>query len=179
MKSKQITINDIEITVHSDGSISKPDNRFKDNRIRRTFGTKRGIGYMVVQVGRTLYPAHRIVAQAFLSDFSGLLDVDHIDGNKSNNDIRNLRMATRSDNIRAHQSKQDGCSSMYRGVCWCKRAKRWIANCMVNYKKKHIGYFDDECDAAMARDDYVFSQGSPLEGLNFPENYNNKLKNQL
>ena len=171
MESKQITFNDIKITVHSDGSISKPNNKFKDKRTQRTFGTKRSVGYMVVMVGKTLHPTHRIVAQAFLSDFNSLLDVDHIDGNKANNDISNLRMATRGENIRAHQNKQEGCSSQYRGVCWCKTAKKWIANCMFNYKKMHIGCFDKELDAAISRDKYVISHGFPLEGLNFPENY--------
>ena len=173
MKDKQITVNDIEVTVHSDGSISKPDNRFKDKRIQRTFGTKNN-GYMVAAIGKTLPRIHRLVAQAFLSDFSELLDVDHIDGNRSNNSLSNLRMSTRAENTQAHQTKRKGCSSRYRGVCWCKRSKKWIANCMINYKKKHIGYFDDERDAAIARDTYVFSQGSPKEGLNFPENYNNQ-----
>jgi hypothetical protein len=42
---------------------------------------------------------------------------------------------------------------------------------MINYNHKHIGYFDDERDAAIARDAYAFSRGAPLEGLNFPENY--------
>jgi len=173
MKSKTITINNTEVTVHSDGSISRPDNRFKDKRIHRTFGTKSN-GYRVVGVGKTLPRIHRLVAQAFLSDFSEPLDVDHIDGNRSNNNLSNLRMSTRMENVRAYNTKREGCSSQYRGVCWCKRAKKWIANCMIDYKKKHIGYFDDERDAAMARDAYMFSQGSPKEGLNFPENYNNQ-----
>ena len=170
MESKQITFNDIKITVHSDGSISKPNNKFKDKRIQRTFGTNSN-GYMGVKVGKTIPRIHRLVAQAFLSDFNSLLDVDHIDGNRSNNNLSNLRMSTRVENTQAHQTKRGGCSSQYRGVCWCKRAKKWIANCMVNYKKMHIGYFDKELDAAISRDKYVISQGFPLEGLNFPENY--------
>ena len=42
---------------------------------------------------------------------------------------------------------------------------------MVDGKKKNLGSFDDEREAAIARDSYAFSQGFPLEGLNFPENY--------
>jgi len=171
MKSKKITVNNVEILVHSDGSISKPNNRFNDKRVQRTFGYKCGKGYMKVNAGGKTSKMHRIVAQAFLSDFLDYPEVDHIDGDKENNDIGNLRMTTGSGNRRAHQNKRNGCSSQYRGVCWRKNRKKWRAHCNIDGNVKFIGYFDDERDAAIARDTYVFSRGFPLEGLNFPENY--------
>ena len=171
MKSKQITVNDIEIVVHSDGSISKPNNRFKDKRIQRTFGSKTRLGYMMVWVGDKSGSVHRLIAQAFLPDFNDFPEVDHIDGNGTNNDVSNLRMRTSSKNKQGHLDKPKGCSSQYRGVCWCKRRKKWGASCMIDRKRKSLGYFESERDAAIARDAYVFSQGVPLEGLNFPENY--------
>ena len=166
MKSKTITVNDIEIVVHPDGSITKPFY----NRTKRTFGCKVK-GYMRTKIACRTYSVHRLITQAFLPDHSEDLQVDHIDGNKAHNDISNLRMGTRGENLRAHVTKPEGCSSQYRGVCWHSRSKKWIANCMINYNHKHVGYFDDERDAAIARDAYAFSQGAPLEGLNFPENY--------
>jgi len=171
MKSKTITINNIEIIVHSDGSISKPDNRFKDKRIQRTFGTEGSQGYIQVKVGGNVCRMNRIIAQAFLPDFNDFPDVDHIDGKRANNDISNLRMRTSSRNKQGYQGKRNGCSSQYRGVNWYKKSEKWHAKCKIDYKTKHIGYFDDERDAAIARDAYAFSQGFPPEGLNFPENY--------
>ena len=171
MKSKQLTINGQKITVHSDGSISKPNNKFKDKRIQRTFGGDRGKGYLSVRIGSKEYSVHRIVAQAFLPDFLDYPEVDHIDGNKANNDISNLRMRTSSKNRQGHQDKPEGCSSQYRGVTWNKQRKKWRAQCRIDGKFKHLGSFDNEREAAIARDTYVFSQGFPLEGLNFPENY--------
>jgi len=167
----KLIINNIEVTAHSDGSIGKPNNNFKDKRIQRTFGTKHHTGYMNMGIGSRSYLVHRIIAQAFLSDFDELLEVDHVDGNKANNDISNLRMASRGDNLRAHVTKKEGCTSKYRGVSWSKGSKRWVANCTINHKFKYLGYFNDEREAAIARDAYVFSQGFPKEGLNFPENY--------
>ena len=153
MKSKQLTINRVEITAHSDGSITKPFHK----RNKRTFGSKHDGGYKHVGIGGKMFHMHRIVAQAFLSDFFDYPSVDHIDGNKTNNDISNLRMATMQ--------------FQYRGVTWNKRSKSWHARCNINGKFKHVGSFNDELEAAIARDAYAFSQGFPLEGLNFPENY--------
>ena len=167
MKSKTITVNDIEITVHSDGSITKP---FR-SRTKRTFGGRHSYGYMRVKIGSKVIRLHRLIAQAFLPDFFDFPQVDHIDGNKANNDISNLRMATSASNHQAYKTKSKGCTSQYRGVSWNKRDKKWYASCMINFNPKHIGCFDNEHDAAIARDAYVFSQGVPREGLNFPENY--------
>ena len=168
MKSKQLTINGVDIIAHLDGSISKP---FRKKRTKRTFGYKDGNGYVMIYIGGKMFHMHRIVAQAFLSDFFDYPSVDHIDGNKTNNDISNLRMATMQFQKMAHLTKREGCSSQYRGVTWNKRRKRWHARCKIDGKFKHVGSFNDELEGAIARDAYAFSQGFPLEGLNFPENY--------
>ena len=167
MKSKQTTVNNIEITVHSDGSITKPFY----SRTKRTFGYKDGNGYMLINIGAKMFHMHRIAAQAFLSDFFDYPSVDHIDGNKTNNDISNLRMATIQFQQMAHMTKSKGSSSQYRGVCWCKNCKKWKAQGRIDGNVKYLGLFDDEREAAIARDTYAFSRGYPLEGLNFPENY--------
>ena len=166
MKSKQITVNDIEITVNSDGSIIKSFY----GRPKRTFGSTKE-NYLQVNIGGKNFYMHRIIAEAFLDDFLDLPQVDHIDGDGANNDVSNLRMATSKQNHRAHQRRSEDCSSQYRGVVWYKRYKKWKAACMIDGNLKHLGYFDDEREAAIARDSYAFSQGFPLEGLNFPENY--------
>jgi len=167
MTSKDITINDISITVHSDGSITKPYYK----ATKQTFGGDNGTGYLSVRIGSKKYLVHRVIALAFLDDFYDLPDVDHIDGNGTNNDTSNLRMATSASNHQAHKKKIEGCSSIYRGVSWDKRGEKWRAQCKIDGKTKNIGSFDTEREAAIARDAYAFSQGFPLQGLNFPEHY--------
>lgn len=59
-----------------------------------------GSGYLQVGLGRirNAAPVHRLVAEAFLPNPLGLRDVDHIDGNKTNNRIENLRWVTHKEN---------------------------------------------------------------------------------
>ena len=167
MEFKKITVNNIEIVAHSDGSISKP----YYGGTRHTFVGKNNRGYMRIRIGSKTVQVHRLIARAFLPDFFDFPQVDHIDGNPTNNNVSNLRMATDQKNNQGHQNKPDGCSSQYRGVCWEKLKGRWRSQCKIDSKTKFIGFFDNEREAAVARDDYVFSQGFPPEGLNFPENY--------
>ena len=62
-------------------------------------------GYHKVQLyyeknKRRTFLVHRIVAKTFLENYSEDLEVDHIDGNKINNNVNNLTMANRFDNQR-------------------------------------------------------------------------------
>lgn len=65
--------------------------------------------------------------------------IDHIDGNKKNNLAYNLRSATKSQNAMNMKN--------VKGVYFCKRSKKWIANIMVNYKKIHLGSFINKDEA--------------------------------
>lgn len=57
-------------------------------------------GYCQIMLGRKTVPLyiHRLVAEAFIENPKVLPQVDHIDGNKSNNNVSNLRWVTYSDN---------------------------------------------------------------------------------
>ena len=167
MESVELEINGRMNTVYSNGSISWTHR--KTGKLVSGFGTKGSDSYIRISIGGKMFLMHRIIAQAFLPDFFDYPQVDHVDGDRTNNDASNLRMATRSSNQQAHQSKAEGSSSQYRGVNWRKDASKWRAECRIDGKAKHIGYFTTEVDAALARDTYAFSQGFPLEGLNFPE----------
>ena len=86
--------------------ISKPRITVQKNGKKRFFKGKiktphdNGTGYFAYQIdGKTEY-IHRLVAQTFLPNTENKKEVDHIDGNKSNNNIENLRWVTRSENLR-------------------------------------------------------------------------------
>jgi len=96
--------------------------------------------------------AHRLVAMAFLDGISEGLQVDHIDGNRSNNHVSNLRFATRQENAR-NRSATTGSHSRFLGVAkdrW--RPGRWKASIEVNMddERRHLnlGHYRTEEEAA-------------------------------
>lgn len=78
-------------------------------------------------------------------------EVDHINGNGLDCRRGNLRLCTKSENQRNRRPNQNGTSG-YKGVGWYKKYNCWRVRIQVNGKKQHIGYFDNEIDAATAYD---------------------------
>jgi hypothetical protein len=77
------------------------------------------------------------------------MDVHHKDHDTLNNQEENLVVCTRGQNA-ANMRKRIGGSSRFKGVCWREARGRWQARIMVNYCTNHLGYFDDEVEAARA-----------------------------
>jgi hypothetical protein len=68
--------------------------------------------------------------------------IDHIDGNKENNKITNLRKVTHQENILNQKIRKNNTSGI-KGVSWhCKR-KSWVVRLMINGISKHLGCFKD------------------------------------
>ena len=87
---------------------------------------------------------HRLVAHDFLENPDNKQLVDHIDGNRQNNQVTNLRYATISENNRNRLKSIKSTTSRYKGVYWSKENSKWRARIEVNGKKIHLGYFDNE-----------------------------------
>lgn len=75
--------------------------------------------------------------------------IDHKDRNGLNNQKDNLRKCTHAQNMR-NRRKKSGCSSQFKGVTWCKELQKWKGKITFDGKIIHIGYFDNEIDAALA-----------------------------
>lgn len=75
--------------------------------------------------------------------------IDHIDNNSLNNDIKNLREVTISQNVQNSKLRKDNTSG-HKNVLWCKKIKKWIVQIELNCKTHHFGYFDDKEDAINA-----------------------------
>ena len=95
---------------------------------------------------------HRAVAQAFLTATSeDQNEVDHIDKDKSNNCVSNLRWATRSqNNSNISESRHKNKACKYKGVTFMNNKLMFRARVVKDKKEYFIGSFKTEVEAAKA-----------------------------
>ena len=118
---------------------------YKVSRSRNKAGSKAGTyrphdnAYQVIINGKH-YLTHRIVFMmhhGYLPQF-----VDHIDRNRSNNKIENLREASLEQNAQNAKVRKDATSGV-KGVSWSKVDKVWRVRVQANGKRKDFGGFKD------------------------------------
>lgn len=97
--------------------------------------------------------AHQLIASAFLKyKFGGNLVVDHIDNDKTNNNINNLRLVTQRENV-ARAFEND----LPYGVHYCPEKGLYRARTLVNKKKVSLGYYKDPIEAGIVYANYIKS----------------------
>ena len=101
-------------------------------------------------IGKRTKPIHRLVAEAFLENPDDKRCVDHIDRNKLNNHISNLRYATDSENG-MNKSRQSNNTSGIVGVYFCKDRNKGRAVIKKDGNPIHLGYFETKEEAIEAR----------------------------
>lgn len=104
-------------------------------------------GYVHIRVMGKSYRAHKLAWLYVYGDMPKL--IDHIDGNKSNNAICNLRLADKSKNG-FNRKKTPVFSSIFKGVVWSKKYQKWEAKINAGGKRHYLGYFHCEHEAAHA-----------------------------
>jgi hypothetical protein len=114
-------------------------------------GNLRSDGYMQLKIYSVNYFMHRIIWAYYYSVIPNNLEIDHIDGNKANNMIENLRLATRSQNNSNNKRAHRNSKSNILGVHWHKARSKWVALIGKNNKDFHLGYFVNQEDAIAAR----------------------------
>ena len=77
------------------------------------------------------------------------MDTDHIDMDKLNNQKKNLRGCSRSQN-NMNMKGNKNTSSKYRGVYWVKERKKWSVNICKDKYRRYIGSFTSEEKAGEA-----------------------------
>lgn len=95
---------------------------------------------------------------------------DHIDGDRLNNRKANLRICTYQEN-NYNRAATAGASSKYKGVSWHDLTGKWAVNISSNKKRKYVGLFTDEVEAARAYDKEAVKVHGGFKRLNFPQDY--------
>lgn len=111
--------------------------------------------------GRVVY-MHRMI----LRPRKGYV-VDHIDGNGLNNRRGNLRVCTHQQN----QANRGPCGGSSRFVGVYRKGDQWVAEIRCRGEYFYLGLFDDEVEAAKARDRKAYELHGPYAYLNFPEDF--------
>ena len=108
--------------------------------VGRVAGSKAKSGYVAIQIHGQLYYAHRL-AWMYVTGAWPKADIDHINGDRSDNRLSNLREASRSQN-NANQKLGGRNSSGYRGVSFHKASRKWNAQIHHNSRRIHLGLFE-------------------------------------
>lgn len=101
--------------------------------------------YAAISINGKKILLHRYLMGVREEEYSIKKVVDHINGDKLDNRIQNLRVCEHKDNMKNIRK-----GSKVIGVSQLKNGK-WAARIMHNYKGMHLGYFDTEQEAIIAR----------------------------
>jgi hypothetical protein len=116
---------------------------------REAFITDNGTGYRMGRIGGRAYLAHR-VAWAIARGAWPDNEIDHINRDRADNRLSNLREVTRAEN-----SKNKGMSahntSGANGVSWNRKIQKWQARIQIGRRTKNLGFFSDFNTAVAAR----------------------------
>ena len=112
-------------------------------------GCQNGAGYLLIRVQSRPYQAHRL-AWLYMHGVWPKDQIDHINRNRSDNRISNLRDVSRKQNLQ-NSGKSSANTSGHTGVSWNKQNSKWQAVIMHNYKNIHLGCYNTIEEALSAR----------------------------
>ena len=106
---------------------------------------------------------HHLVGEAFIENPDNLPTIDHIDGDKLNNKVDNLRWVSYQGNNRNRSKMRTygdiQTASKYKGVSWNKVKNHWRCNIYINKKAIYLGSSKNEDEAGMLYNEYIDDNG--------------------
>ena len=144
--------------VYEDGRIwSNKSNIFLKQRLDKD--GYQTVGLWIKNVKRKTYSVHRLMGELFLPNFNNLPEIDHIDRNKLNNSLFNLKWETYS-NQSHNQKIYSTNTSGVKGVSYNKKNGKWIGSMMIN-KKRPTRQFKTKEEAILYRKELEVLSGLP------------------
>ena len=108
-------------------------------------GTMDGRGYLQVTIFAKLYLTHRLIwlmeTGSWPSD-----DIDHVNGNRTDNRLSNLREATRRQNCANQRARKVG----LKGAYYKPANRKWQSAIRIDGKQFYLGLYDSEQEAHAA-----------------------------
>ena len=116
----------------------------------RASGTKSSHGYMALKINGRMYLAHRIIYLLHHKTLPRYLD--HIDGNRFNNHIENLRSCSLGQNNMNCKKRVSNISG-HKNVSYRKNLNKWIVEVQENKIRHYLGCFEDFDLACLVADE--------------------------
>lgn len=128
---------------YSDGKLywKSKFSKYSNIKIGKEAGYIDSDGYKRIKINKKLYGEHQLVFLMFYGYIPS--QIDHINKNRLDNSLHNLRIATHSQN-QHNKAIQKNNTSGVKGVSWYKRLKKWQVQIMINKKSIHFGHFEDK-----------------------------------
>ena len=97
--------------------------------------------YRLITLNNKPFLAHRIAYYMVYGNCPA--NIDHINGDRFDNRIENLRPATKKQNAFNVGLKRTNTSGV-KGLSWAKKPQKWLACIKINGKNKNLGYFESK-----------------------------------
>ena len=139
-----ITLNDVKLLIYRNGMILRYSEMNRYQLIKgwsEVKGNINNVGYVRIRLNGKSYKKHRIVGYAFLglNINNSKQQIDHIDRNKLNNNMNNLRIVSHQENQFNKNAKG-----------YYKNGKKFQASIKLNKQRFHLGTFNTEEEARNA-----------------------------
>jgi len=118
-------------------------------RLRDIAGSLNSKGYIVIGINGQIYYAHRL-AWLWTHGTWPADQIDHINGDRADNRLSNLREATRSLNAQNIRTASKDSASGFLGISFRKDTGRWQARIQVKDRRLSLGYFSTPEEASAA-----------------------------
>lgn len=137
-----------------------PDTGIFTNRITRSSNAiignvsgcvynSNGKTYRLIRIDNTNYRVHRLAWLYITGSFPNK-NIDHIDGDGTNNKFSNLRSVDQQENQR-NKRKYANNKSGLSGVFFNRTLEKWEAHIGIHGRRKYLGVFDDKFEAICAK----------------------------
>ena len=137
------------------------------SRIGNRAGSATKDGYLTICIDQVRYPAHRL-AWFYVFGTWPVFDIDHIDSDRKNNAIANLRDVPRADNLQNRRTPYRTNSHGFLGVTKSRsKSKPWMASIQAFGKRRHIDVFatQEEAHAAYLKAKAELHPSFPHKGV--------------